>query len=76
MNIIVNNAKRYKSTASLLTLALRVVRRLLVDLVAVVVAVVDLFIVPDVVVVVADPRNKDGSTLCSQLYEIDVAKPT
>jgi hypothetical protein len=84
MNTITNNAKRFKSRDSLWTLALRVVRRVLVDLVTVIVAaaavvftvaVVDWFILPDVVVVVDDPRNKDGSTLCFQPYEIDVAKP-
>ncbi len=39
-----------------------------VDLIVVVGALVVIF-------VVADPRNKDESTLCVQLYEADVARP-
>jgi hypothetical protein len=47
-----------------------------VDAFVFIVVVVDLLVASDVVAVVADPRNKDGSTLCTQLYEIDVARPT
>jgi hypothetical protein len=47
-----------------------------VVVVVIVVVVIVVTVEVCVVFVVADSGNNDGSILCVQLYEIDVAKPT